>query len=71
MMGGGGGGRGRTRDIFARECATLLSLYRPFLEFLTKRWVPFQNFCAQWRSPKYDFEGCFGEKMASIFQTFP
>ena len=40
---GGGGG---THDIFGRGCATIKSLYRPFLEFLTKKLDPFRNFCA-------------------------
>ena len=38
--------RGGTHDIFGRGCATIKSLYRPFLEFLTKRLDPFRNFCA-------------------------
>ena len=39
----GGGG---THDIFGLGCATIKSLYRPFLEFLTKKLDPFRNFCA-------------------------
>ena len=39
-------------DIFGHGCATIKSLYRPFLEFLTKKLDPFRNFCAYWRSPK-------------------
>ena len=38
--------RGGTHDIFGRGCATIKSLYRPFLEFLTKKLDPFRNFCA-------------------------
>ena len=37
---------GGTHDIFGRGCATIKSLYRPFLEFLTKKLDPFRNFCA-------------------------
>ena len=37
---------GGTHDIFRRVCATVKSLYRPFLEFLTKTLDPFRNFCA-------------------------
>ena len=37
---------GGTHDIFGRRCATIKSLYRPFLEFLTKKLDPFRNFCA-------------------------
>ena len=37
---------GETHDIFGWGCATIKSLYRPFLEFLTKKLDPFQNFCA-------------------------
>ena len=37
--------RGGTHDIFGRGCATIKSLYRPFLEFLTKKLDPFRNFC--------------------------
>ena len=40
-VGARGGG---THDIFARGCATLWSLYRPFLEFLTKKIGPFSDF---------------------------
>ena len=40
---GGGGG---IHDILGRGCATIKSLYRPFLEFLTKKLDPFRNFCA-------------------------
>ena len=36
----------RTHDIFGRGCATIKSLYRSFLEFLTKKLDPFRNFCA-------------------------
>ena len=39
-------GEGGTHDIFGRGCATIKSLYRPFLEFLTKKLDPFRNFCA-------------------------
>ena len=42
----GGGGGGGAHDIFGRGCATIKSLYRPFLEFLTKKLDPFRNFCA-------------------------
>ena len=38
--------RGGTHDIFGRGCATIKSLYRPFLEVLTKKLDPFRNFCA-------------------------
>ena len=38
--------RGGTHDIFGRGCATMKSLYRPFLEFFTKKLDPFRNFCA-------------------------
>ena len=37
---------GGTRDIFGRGCGTIKSLYRPFLEFLTKKLDPFRDFCA-------------------------
>ena len=37
---------GGTHNIFGRGCATIKSLYRPFLEFLTKKLDPFRNFCA-------------------------
>ena len=37
---------GGTHDIFGRGCATIKSLYRPFLEFLKKKLDPFRNFCA-------------------------
>ena len=37
---------GGTHDIFGRGCATIKFLYRPFLEFLTKKLDPFRNFCA-------------------------
>ena len=37
---------GGTHDIFGRGCATIKSLYRPFLEFLTKKLDAFRNFCA-------------------------
>ena len=37
---------GGTHDIFGRGCATIKSLYRPFLEFLTKKLDTFRNFCA-------------------------
>ena len=37
---------GGIHDIFGRGCATIKSLYRPFLEFLTKKLDPFRNFCA-------------------------
>ena len=37
---------GGTHDIFGRGCTTVKSLYRPFLEFLTKKLDPFRNFCA-------------------------
>ena len=37
---------GGTHDIFGRGCATIKSLYRPFLEFLTKKLDPFRNFWA-------------------------
>ena len=36
--------RGGTHDIFGRGCATIKSLYRPFLEFLTKSWTLFGIF---------------------------
>ena len=36
---------GGTHDIFGRGCATIKSLYRPFLEFLKKTLDPFRNFC--------------------------
>ena len=64
----GGGG---AHDIFGRGCATIKSLYRPFLEFLTKKLDPFRNFCAYWRSPKYDFEGCLGKKWFPFSKNFP
>ena len=38
--------RGGTHDIFGRGCATIKSLYRPFLEFLTKKLDPFRNLSA-------------------------
>ena len=38
--------RGGTHDIFGRGCATIKCLYRPFLEFWTKKLDPFRNFCA-------------------------
>ena len=37
---------GGTHDILGRGCATIKSLYRPFLEFLTNKLDPFRNFCA-------------------------
>ena len=45
-LGPGRGGGGGTHDIFGRGFATIKSLYRPFLEFLTKKLDPFRNFCA-------------------------
>ena len=39
-----GRGGGGADDIFERECATLWSLYRPFLEFFTKKVGPFSEF---------------------------
>ena len=35
-----------THDIFGQGCATIKSLYRLFLEFLTKKLDPCRNFCA-------------------------
>ena len=45
-LSGGGAARprGGTHDIFGRECATIKSLYRPFLEFLTKKLALFGIF---------------------------
>ena len=37
---------GGTHEIFGRGCATIKSLYRPFLEFLKKKLDPSRNFCA-------------------------
>ena len=36
--------------IFSHGVCHCMDSFLPFLEFLTKKWDPFRNFCAYWRS---------------------
>ena len=63
--------RGGTHDIFGRGCATTKSLYRPFLEFLTKSWTLFGIFVRNGGLQSTILRAVLGKKWLPFSKNFP
>ena len=64
-------GEGGTHDIFGWGCATIKSLYRPFLEFLTKKFDLFGIFVSDGGLQSTILRAVFGKKWLLFSTNFP